>query len=74
MSIHVRHAPMVPLTSYETKRRSHLNSTLCYKGGMRLIFAECEVSSFTRGENGRPPEKHAILFFPHTEKQLQCLI
>ena len=31
------------------------NSTLCYKGGTRLIFAECK--------NGRPPEKHTILFF-----------
>ena len=32
MSIHVTRAPTVPLTSYDTKRRSHLNRWRACKG------------------------------------------
>ena len=48
MSIHVTRALTVPLTSYDTKRRSHLKATMARKR-LRKVKADLTVLSIQPG-------------------------
>ena len=68
MSIYVTCAPMVPLTSYDTKRRIHLKLENCAKFILRKIKIVYPVGTFCtkslRVSLGNPwnPDKNNVYF------------